>query len=76
MIKAIENIKQEIKVDYPCMKKHYSGNVVLFNKSNCGTLLMKGDSSSYKIGDYREDWIEINFEPIDYSITLSNEVSK
>lgn len=56
---------------YPCYKKaSISSLVVYFTKRNCGTVVKERDRDvgllNYKIGEYRDDWIESNFSKIKY----------
>ena len=46
--------------------------VVLFRRKHTGTVVYKGLSDKYGVvGDYMEDWVEIDFAVFHGSITIS-----
>jgi len=61
------------KTEYPCLKMNKgAGLVVLFGASRRGTVVVS--NRTYPLGEFREDWIEENFEvlPSTTQIILAN----
>lgn len=78
MIKTeIHGKKSDWELTYPIlMRSKLNGAVVLFTSVRTGTVLASGVSLD-KVGEYSETWISandtMNWEPLDFKITLSNE---
>jgi hypothetical protein len=60
------------KPEYPClMKSTFNETVVLFIKVSTGTCVHAGGRDT--LGEYSEIWKMENFEPLNGTITLSND---
>lgn len=71
--KAEQQQPKEIK--YPCLMVADSGDVVLFNKYECGTVVAITSKSLHTLGHYSNDWNMANFKtplPSTESVTLQN----
>jgi len=75
-MKSINSSYRPCKRDqsYPYIGMSENGIIVLFNRTHCGTILLKSSSVSsvFNVGEYRTDWIESNFKPIGGEVVLSN----
>lgn len=77
MIKAKISINREKSaLSFPKLMEGECGSVVLFEKEQCGTMIVKGDNNRYEIGTHRTDWVMSWFIDFTGTITLSNEVNK
>ena len=59
--------------EYPYIGKIAVGNVVLFSSRQTGTLLRPATLATHKVGYVSSSWAEIDFVPLNGSITLSND---
>lgn len=71
MIKGIvsENVKQESK--YPYVGKHKTGTTVLFIGFRKGFFISGNDTDVYRKDEFREDWIEQDFEKINCTVEFN-----
>lgn len=69
----VEVIKEEKKTErkYPYLGEAKSGIVVLFLEPKVGIVLRT--NSTYYTGEYRCDWHEDFFKPLEGKITLQND---
>lgn len=70
MIHVAENVSG-VQPEYPCLKKGSTGVVVLFTEPNKG-LVLKSGSTTYKVGNYSDDWNEHSFTLYPNIILISN----
>jgi hypothetical protein len=75
MIKSNIILSDKKEAKYPCLMKSNNGNdvIVLFTTQNTGMVVNFGKDSSYKVGNYRFDWISNTFDVFDGEIRLKNE---
>lgn len=75
-------VKSEIKNKYPYLAKHThypnfdKSNliVVMFTKPQVGMVVHVHQDNKYrKLGEYRTDWIEAVFTPMDGILTMEND---
>jgi len=73
MVKTTIN-SEPVEWNYPCLAVGPDGEVVLFEKERCGTVLKQGrEKTSRAVGCTPTLWIMEYFTPFTGSITLSNE---
>lgn len=73
-VEVKENTQElEKKTRYPWIGISENGVIVLFTHSSSGICLQKGIVfNSYRIGDFKDDWMELHFKPFEDEIVLSN----
>lgn len=62
-------LDKEAAHSYPVLMQSRSGMIVLFEARRSGTVVGKG-FSNHPVGEYREDWIDGQFDILTGSITL------
>lgn len=72
----IDTTVKQISIDYPCMRVHRDGGlVVLFSGPRKGTVV-SCSNYSYKVGDHYDSWnMDMFCEPTPMSLTLSNVIT-
>lgn len=75
MKSEVIGLKTENKKEYPVLKQHKDGTIVLFVKNNTGTCLSNSGSIGNNNGVYRDTWNEVGFTklPIGVKLVLEND---
>ena len=63
-----------VKQEYPCIKKHFSGRIVLFTNKGFGCCLNFDDNHGYDFMGMGGDWCEKDYALYEGSIVLENKI--
>lgn len=71
-MKSVVTSFNEIKPEYPCLKKGPNNCIVLFEGVNHGTIVAVGKSNE-RLGRYYSNWPMSHFFPFSGSVTLNSD---
>ena len=62
---TVELVTSNVGASYPYFGMHNDGTIVLFISKKTGVCMSVNKNKTGKVGEYRVDWIEDFFEPIE-----------